>query len=333
MNLAYWLCQILGWGSYTAIGLFFTLRASGVQPKVVIIGYAAFFLYSIGLTHLLRREIRRRDWLSLPFRRSIPRLLGASILTGGFMSGLVVLISGLLERRFDWDTLALSSVVLSVTMFTVGWTIVYVAITSTRKAMSGKLALRQAELRALENQVNPHFLFNCLNTIRGMIAENPAHAQDMVTRLANILRYNLRHSPQPAVPLSEEIEVVSDYLALESARFEDRLRVEFHIDPAAAVVPVPSMLVQTLVENALKHGLANLPQGGDLAIRAALERDTLELRVENSGRLGPHSGNGTRIGLANARERLRLLYGAGASLDLEDFGGRVVATVRIPKSV
>lgn len=331
MNIAYWLCQILGWGSYTAIGIVFALRAGGSRLSVFI-GFAAFFLYSIGLTHLLRREIRRRDWLSLPFRKWIPRLLGASLLTGLVISALVVVVDVAIERRLEWDRTGVLWMTCSVTFYTVGWTVLYVAITSTRKVLRGQLALRQAELKALENQVNPHFLFNCLNTIRGAIAENPGQAQDMVTRLANILRYNLRHEPQPTAPLAEEIEIVADYLALESARFEDRLRVEFAIDPAASAIPVPTMLLQTLVENALKHGLSHLPQGGDVAIRAAFERDMLELRVENSGRIAIPPENGTRIGLANARERLRLLYGDRATLQIEDRDDRVIATVRLPQA-
>lgn len=331
MNIAYWLCQILGWGSYTAIGLVFAIRDSGPRPSIII-GFALFFFYSIGLTHLLRREIRRREWLSLPFRQSIPRLLAASVLTGLTIAALVVLISLALEGRLTWNLAGALALTGGVTFYTVGWTVMYVAITSTRKVLRGQLALRQAELKALENQVNPHFLFNCLNTIRGAIAENPAQAQDMVTRLANILRYNLRHAPKPTAPLAEEIEIVADYLALESARFEDRLRVEFAIDPAASAIPVPTMLLQTLVENAVKHGLAHLPQGGDVSIRAVFERGMLELRVENSGHIVIPPENGTRIGLANARERLRLLYGERATLQLEDRDDRVIATVRVPKA-
>ena len=330
MNLAYWMCQILGWGSYTAIGIAISVREAGPQ-RSIFIGFAAFFFYSIGLTHVLRREIRRRQWLSLPFRKSIPRLLGAGIATGLAISALVVIINIALERKFDWGSQGASAVAISVTTFTVGWTIFYVAITSTRKVLTGQLALRQAELRALENQVNPHFLFNCLNTIRGMIVESPAKAQEMVTRLANILRYNLRGDRAPTVPLSEEIEVVSDYLSLESARFEDRLRVTMDISPGAAAVPVPSMLLQTLVENALKHGIAHLPEGGELRILASLERDSLALRVENSGDLAEPAPNGTRIGLKNARERLRLLYGDRATLELQSLDHRVIATVRIPR--
>ena len=123
------------------------------------------------------------------------------------------------------------------------------ALTAQRR-FAGKevhlqLAVREAELRALEAQINPHFLFNCLNSIRGLVLENPPLAQDMITRLANILRYNLHRDLNHTVPLASEVEAVSDYLALESMRFEERLRVRLAIDPAAAQVPIPPMLLQT----------------------------------------------------------------------------------------
>jgi hypothetical protein len=331
-DTAYWACQILGWGSYVAIGIVFTLELAG--PHVSIwIGYALFWMYSIALTHLLRREIRRRQWLAMPFRKSIPRLLGASLLVGSIIASLILTVSSIFDHGFVWGGAALGGMISGVLLFTVGWTLLYVAITSTRSALQGRLAIKESELRALEGQVNPHFLFNCLNTIRGMISENPAQAQDMVTRLANIFRYNLQRDRSHTVPLSQEIEVVSDYLALESIRFEDRLRVTMSIDPAAANAPVPAMLLQTLVENALKHGLSNRPDGGELLIQASMRQNELVLYVENTGELSEPKPGGTQVGLKNARERLRLLYGDRASLSLinhED--GRVAATVLIPRT-
>jgi two-component system LytT family sensor kinase len=187
-------------------------------------------------------------------------------------------------------------------------------------------------LRALEAQINPHFLFNCLNSIRALVAENPARAQDMITRLANIFRYNLHREPAHTVPLSSEVEVVGDYLALESVRFEDRLRVKFAISADAGQTKVPSMLLQALVENALKHGIASQLSGGDIVIRADRGPDATRIEVENSGQLGkPDAPEPGGVGLNNTRERLRILYGGRASLELRNRdGGRVVATVLIP---
>jgi LytS/YehU family sensor histidine kinase len=197
--------------------------------------------------------------------------------------------------------------------------------------MQMKLALSNAELRALEAQVNPHFLFNCLNSIRGMISEDPAQAQDMITRLANILRYGLQKDRHHTVPLVSEVEVVSDYLALESIRFEDRLRVHLEIDDTVRQMAVPPMILQTLVENAIKHGIEEVTSGGDLFVRASLDRNALRIEVENPGDLSDPRPGSTQIGLTNARERLRILYGEDASLQLESpSAGRVTATILMP---
>jgi LytS/YehU family sensor histidine kinase len=213
----------------------------------------------------------------------------------------------------------------------------YVLLTGPRRHRETEvrlqLALREAELRALEAQINPHFLFNCLNSIRGLVIENPTKAQDMVTRLANILRYNLHRDIEHTVPLSSEVEIVSDFLALESARLEDRLHVHLSIDPDAGAVQVPPMLLQTLVENALKHGIAPLPSGGDLLIRTAIVGDSVVMEVENPGQIAESAPQATQLGLANIRERLRIVYNGRASFELKNRNGRVAATVAIPRTV
>jgi LytS/YehU family sensor histidine kinase len=132
------------------------------------------------------------------------------------------------------------------------------------------------------------------------------------------------------VPLESELESAADYLALESARYEDRLRIRFDIDPAARSIAVPPMLLQTLVENAIKHGIATLPGGGELVIRCATEDGTLVLEVENTGRLAEADTGRPRLGLNNIRERLRILYAGRAGLNLAARDGCVVATVRLP---
>jgi LytS/YehU family sensor histidine kinase len=195
-----------------------------------------------------------------------------------------------------------------------------------------QLAVRAAELRALEAQINPHFLFNCLNSIRGLVVENPQRAQDMITRFAALLRYNLNHDRQHTVPLSQEAEIVADYLALESVRFEGRLRVQFTVDPEAESVQVPPMILQALVENALKHGVARRPEGGDVEIHVAAANGRLVLQVTNTGELGAAHPNDTQLGLKNIRERLHLLYGDRASLSLQNGQGTVIAKVEIPKA-
>jgi hypothetical protein len=331
-NTAYWLCQTLGWGAYTAFALTFAVARTGWDSGIGI-RYGLFFLYSIVLTHALRRVIRQREWLEWTPARAFPRLLGGVIAVGTAQVLLVVVVDFVLGGSLiRLNQLQYVLVLwLSFTGITFLWCVLYVSIRRYRGSLQTQLALREAELRALEAQLDPHFLFNCLNSIRGMIAENQAEAQIMVTRLANILRYNLQRDRQHTVPLAREVEVVSDYLALESARFEERLRVEVEIEPGAAEIPVPTMLLQTLVENALKHGIRPLPAGGELLIRARVRQAVLAIEVENSGRVRDSPSDGAGVGLRNVRERLRLLYGGRAELQLTGGNnGRVQATVEIP---
>src|SRR5579883_69535 len=325
---AYWLCQILGWGGYSILG------AAGVRTWDAIVGYSLYFLYSIALTHWLRAYVRRRGWLEAPDGPRYPPAFLAAWCVGIVQAVLVIGISLLLvgyQRSVFLQPGVVIPVALAITAVPLGWMMLYVAITSARRAKEKLLALRDAELRALELQINPHFLFNSLNSIRGLVLENPPLAQDLITRLANILRYNLHRDAGHTVPLDSELEAAADYLALEAVRYEDRLRVEFSIAPETRGIPVPPMLLQTLVENAIKHGIATLPAGGDLRVSAEMENGAAVLRVENPGRLIPPVPGPARLGLANLRDRLRILYGGAASLKLAAADGRVTATVRLPR--
>ena len=333
----YWICQIGGWGAYSVLALWLGSRSDGWNPAIIA-GFAVYPFYSIVLTHLLRGEMRRRQWVSLPLGKMAVRLFLAALAIGLMQTLLIATVNLVFDGRHSlfFEPLSLLFTGLGTTWITTIWVTLYAVLTTKRhhreRETKLQLALREAELRALEAQLNPHFLFNCLNSIRGLVVENPAQAQDMITRLANILRYNLhRDIVNHTVPLASEVAVVGDYLALESIRFEDRLNVRFAIGPGTDQVPIPSMLLQTLVENALKHGIAPLPAGGDLMIRASLDRGSMMVEVENTGRLTEPRADSTGVGLDNARERLRILYGDRASIKLRNReDGRVVATVLIP---
>ena len=339
-RLAYWTCQVTGWGAYSALGMVAAAQQIGWRFNLIV-GYVLFFVYSIALTDWLRREMRRRKWLDPLSLRSFFKLLAAALTMAAVQTALVfavdILHAGRKSMIFGNPAYAVPSW-FSVSFANCMWLLTYFALTAGRryreKEVRLQLALREAELRALEAQINPHFLFNCLNSIRALVVENPSVAQDMITRFASILRYNLHRDLNHTVPLAAELEVVNDYLALESIRLEDRLRIELAVDADAGRALIPPMLLQTLVENALKHGIAALPEGGDLQIRARIDADQLVVEVINSGRIGKPRPGSTQVGLANTRERLRILYGSRASLDLRNReDGRVAATVLIPRTV
>ena len=191
----------------------------------------------------------------------------------------------------------------------------------------------EAELRALRAQVNPHFLFNSLNTIADLIVRDPPRAEAMTVRLAGVFRHVLAHSSRAFTSVRDEMEFLRTYLYIEEARFGERLRVEMDVSPLVAGESIPSLILQPLVENALKHGLAPKTGQGHLWIYAHPDGERLCLRVEDDG-LGPSAGGSTHMGhgLTNIAERLRTLYQDRASVTLEPRpGGGSRATILIPR--
>jgi LytS/YehU family sensor histidine kinase len=223
----------------------------------------------------------------------------------------------------------------SVTVFL--WAVLYFGVhyfESFQTAEVEKLRLvvvaKDAELRVLLSQVNPHFIFNCLNSLRALILEDPPRAQSMVTELADMLRYSLQSGKTEQVSLETELAAVSAYLKLEAIRLEERLRVRMDVDPNSLETPIPPMLLQALVENGVKHGVARLPQGGEIRVASEMRDGALKIQVRNSGQL-TESGDSTRVGLDNVRQRLRLMYGDAASVVLRNQDAEfVVAEVSIP---
>jgi len=195
-------------------------------------------------------------------------------------------------------------------------------------------ATKEAELRALKSQVNPHFIFNSLNSLRSLIDEDPRRARLAVTQLANLLRYSLQSGQMETVSFEQELQVVQDYLALEQVRFEDRLHLRLDIAEDTLSLQIPPMLLQTLAENAIKYGIAQQPAGGEIAISAQRDKGLFRIQVSNPGTLAPSGGqpgSSTGLGIKNALDRLRLLFGERASLELiQGAPGQVLAQVSIP---
>jgi signal transduction histidine kinase len=194
----------------------------------------------------------------------------------------------------------------------------------------------RAELKALRAQINPHFLFNALNAIAGLIHTNAAAAEETVEQLAEVFRYTLRKSEHEWVRLDEEIEFVRAYLRVEQSRFGDRLAVEINVDPAAGAIQVPAMCVQPLVENAIKHGTSQVEGQGRVSVRACVAEGFLTVEVTDNGpgfppdtgSLTPDPRSGTH-GLRNVADRLSGYYGSSAGLAWTNGNGARVS-LRIP---
>jgi LytS/YehU family sensor histidine kinase len=201
-------------------------------------------------------------------------------------------------------------------------------VESLRRQEMSRL-VSQAELRALQSQIDPHFLFNALNTLYGTIPREAGGARRMVLNLSEIFRYFLQ-SDRTFVPLAQELQIVRAYLEIEQLRIGDRLRVEFHVDDAALHVPVPVLSVQPLVENAVKHGVAPSAEPGYVHVRIQLHGGELRVSVENSNSHATADVTSTGMGLQNVRRRLEICYGPGATLRLMPDPHKTTAEICIP---
>ena len=358
--MAYWLCQLFGWG-LNAFGQTVTAMSRDAPAPTLQTALEVASLNAIALlfTHLLRDYTKRHRWHTLRIAALVPRVLGASVVLGFPIAALM----GFLTIATMWgggDTAEAQAAVselagpigawlirVDLLLRTLNWSAVFVfwmgmyfSITSVRDRHRAELRqselahqLKVAELRLLKSQLNPHFLFNSLNSVRALIADDPTGAQNAVTQLARTLRYTLTAGQEEVVSLERELEIVADYLELESLRLGERLRIERTIALEARVAHIPVMLLQTVVENAIKHGIAELPEGGVLRISAAVRERSLTIEVENPRPAAPSQSPSPGIGLRNAAERLRLLFGTAAALDLDlsrpDFAR---ARIRIPQA-
>ncbi|CAN5743222.1 histidine kinase [soil metagenome] len=206
------------------------------------------------------------------------------------------------------------------------------ALVYARRYREREAQLVRAELHTLKMQLHPHFLFNALNTVTSFVRTDPDTAERMIARLSQLLRHALESAGTEEVPLQEELRIARTYLEIEQARFEDRLRVHWKIDPATYAAQVPHLILQPLVENAIRHGIAPRASEGTLEIAAERRNGTLLLSVRDDGVGMPGAGGpGPGVGLANTRARLRQLYGARHSLEVVNArGGGVHVNLSLP---
>jgi sensor histidine kinase YesM len=190
--------------------------------------------------------------------------------------------------------------------------------------------VREAELNWLKLQINPHFLFNSLNSISSLTMSDPDKAQDMIIRLSELLRYSLRQSPESLVPISQEIENCTRYLEIEKVRFGKRLNYTMNVPEAILGIPIPAMILQPLFENAIKHGVAASPEAGE--VNASIQLNIGSILVTISNDIFPDSAppKGSGVGLANISRRLSLLYGQKNLVNSRREGKKYVVELTIP---
>lgn len=340
-RLAYWWCQFGGWLLYGLTILFF---AFVFDQKISVFQYqrlALTIVIGFIFTHVLRYlfhafkllpPLRKRRWIELGLV-----VLGISVLYSLANSSIVEWLKLYnperkfsLERRTLYNFFNDTPIILVWSSIYYIWHYIELGQNTELDKVRLESLVKELQLKTLKSHINPHFIFNALNSIRALVDENPERARTAITELSNLLRSSMQAEKLETAPLERELNIVKDYLALEHIRFEDRLRVEYDIDEDTLDQAVPPMMLQTLVENAIKHGISKQKEGGLIKVISDFRESHHELIVQNTGKLtGEINQDG--FGLSSTQHRLQLLFGEKASFSITEKENSIVeAKVILP---
>ena len=337
----YWLYQAVGWGLFLLINIFFSV-SFGRFNSLFVGRLLIFVTLGFTLTNVMRTVIKKVGLLQRPLNQQVIGFVLITLIFASVIGAMESYLIDIFTLRSADDEVETSSYILINNIYTSFiylfiWNFIYFIdhyINAARKQKLDTLKLqalvKELELKTIKSHINPHFIFNALNSIRALIDENPSRAREAITELSNILRSSMQAENVETVPLTRELDIVKDYLALEHIRFEDRLKVEYDIDEDTLNQPVPYMMLQTLVENAIKHGISKNVDGGTVKIISDFKGDHHELIIRNTGRLNGGM-NKEGFGLQSTSNRLGLLFGENADFEIHNVSGNIVeARVRIP---
>jgi len=336
----YWVSQIAGWSVYTVVNLIF-MAAFGKYTWQRLVVFIIICLFGLLSTHQFRNYIKKNNWINLPIKKLLPRILLACLIIGTLIYSLAF-SSDYALGQFKSDEFKIASPlagIINLSGVVAIWSLIYFSFHYFQNYKRAEIesyiweaAVKDFELKTLKSQLNPHFMFNALNSIRALIEEDPKSAQTAVTKLSNILRYSLKIERNETVPLDEEMQTVADYLALEAMRLEERIKYKISVDPKSAKIEIPPMMIQTLVENGIKHGIAKRTNGGEIFVTTKLENSNLYINIKNSGQIEEDllkQSNG--FGISNTKQRLNLIYGDAAKFEIKNNSDdSVSAEITIP---
>lgn len=332
----YWIAQFSGWLAYctlVAISVF-TSNPEDLDLNFLL-SILSIVVFGILVTHGQRALFIRAGWLDEKLPPLIPRLLLSSFISSIILTFIFVLFDlWVLDERGE-ESLEFSRIlinVFSLWVLLLFWNAIYFTYHFFQKSRNQEIANlelvasnREGELKNLRSQLNPHFLFNSLNSIRALVDIEPAKAKKSITTLSSLLRQSLQYGRENLVTMEQEVGLAKSYLELEKIRFEERLNVVWELDHSLDQFQIPPFSLQMLVENAIKHGISELKDGGVVRVNTYKNSKGINIRVENSGTLKHVSDLG--VGIQNIKRRLQLQFGAGAGFEITEKDGLVIAEI------
>lgn len=340
---SFWTIQLVGWIVYFVV-IYITFLSVAQPGNFLNLFYLKAFRALTGffLTSVVMRPLYRRFADRLSIGGLVLLVLVCAAVFGYAWTGIEFYYAYLTNPVLNLDNYLARSprIALDYAMTLTAWSALYLGVKNwlawqkeRENAFAAQALANGAQLEMLRYQLNPHFLFNALNSIRASVDEDASRAKQMITQLSEFLRYSLLARSEKRIPLGDELEAVRNYLAIEKIRFEEKLHVEYDVEPRAETIEVPCFLLNPLVENAVKHGRRTSDKPLRIKISARSDPNGLLMEVANSGvlRINGSNGTGSGIGLKNVRERLERLFGADGRFELTEQDGFVRARIEISK--
>jgi len=332
--------QITGWSIFALLNIYVAYIAKELLTPVVVIN---LLLASTGLyiSHQFRNYILQHQWIKLSTEQLVQKVILALLIVTVIYTLFYYSFTFFLYRE-SFHSLKIASLfgsIISVFLLFGCWSLIYFAWGNVEKNRNNVIhqltlesTMKDLEIKTIRSNLQPHFIFNALNSIRALIDENPGQAREAITHISNILRNSITKQ-EPTDTLANELSLVDDYLALEKIRFEERLHIEKEIGTNTLAYQIPTMMLQTLVENAIKHGIAKSEEGGTIFIQTQIDNtQQLCIQIGNTGKLDISSkdANSLGFGLHATKQRLVYLCGNDASIDMQQKQKQVIVTILIP---
>jgi two-component system LytT family sensor kinase len=337
----YWICQLLGWFGMVAIETInYTFFIAGKFSISLFWTFVSFALVGIFCTHIFRLIIKRKRF----FEQKKLRIWIVAFVSTLVISAIICIVNFLPSAIQNFQFFIKNVTIIDVVGMLINWSryvgvwviiyFMYKILQQNSAIQSEKLLVenlaKTTELELLKLQLNPHFLFNALNSIKALVVINPEQSRDAIVKLSELLRFTLQYGKERLIPLNDELQEVRKYLELEQMRFGSRLHIVYTIDDNTLSQTIPPATILTLAENAIKHGIAKQIGDATIEINTHFEADELAVTVTNTGYYEPNKGTG--IGLKHITRRLEEVFNGTAIFTIEQQNNIVVATLKVPTS-